>query len=176
MHTEFIPPGQTTNHMRNSAAKSWGGLGWIWGAGGQTNGAWTNGCSITTMCPHIHCFGCAALFGLKKQDGHPQSLLLAWFSPLWLLPLLYDENQVEWAKIWHCRGDSGLITEGAKRCWHKRTYRTASNHGKNVGIAVYTSKWTPLKGTVAIRTVRVSIFFDTLRELLDSTSCINLNI
>jgi hypothetical protein len=85
---------------------------------------------------------------------HP---LLAWFSPLCLLPLPQDENQVEAAKIWHRRGDPGRIAEGTGHVYTKRL--PGQFPGRNVGIVVYAPKGATLKGTVAIRTLSVSAFF-----------------
>jgi hypothetical protein len=34
------------------------------------------------QCASAHRFGCAAVFGLQKHEGHPPPTLLAWFSPL----------------------------------------------------------------------------------------------
>jgi hypothetical protein len=58
------------------------------------------------------------------------------------------------------------------RRWHRRISRTASDHGRNVGIIVNAPK-----GTVTIRALSVCTFFsDTFRELLESTSYIILEL
>jgi hypothetical protein len=56
---------QVRPSMRSSTATSWGGLGRTWDGSGQTNGARTTGCSITTMRPRTPLLLCSNIWPRK---------------------------------------------------------------------------------------------------------------
>lgn len=101
----------------------------------------------------------------KNMMVIPPSTLLPWVSPLWLLALPQDENQVEGVKIWHCKGDWGQTAEDAEDDDTKGLLEQLPIIAETLGSSHSLPRVVTLKGTVVTRTSDVSYFSsDTFQE------------